>query len=56
MTRPDTDGLRLFLIALALLGLAASASAQGFGRNKIQYDGFEWHILETEHFDVFTAL
>ena len=53
MTRPDTDGLRLLLTVLALLGLAASASAQGFGRNKIQYDGFEWHILETEHFDVY---
>ena len=44
-------------VGLAALGLVAVASptaeAQGFGRNKIQYDGFEWHVLETPHFDVY---
>jgi Tol biopolymer transport system component len=24
-----------------------------FGRNKIQYDQFDWHILKTEHFDIY---
>ncbi|MCY4172376.1 MAG: DPP IV N-terminal domain-containing protein [Bacteroidetes bacterium] len=24
-----------------------------FGRNKIQYEDFDWNVLETEHFDVF---
>ncbi|MBN1783041.1 PD40 domain-containing protein [bacterium] len=24
-----------------------------FGRNKVQYHQFQWHILKTEHFDVF---
>ncbi len=43
---------RLATLAL-LLGVAASVSAQGFGRNKIQYDGFEWSVLRTEHFDVY---
>jgi Tol biopolymer transport system component len=29
--------------------------AQGFhfGRNKIQYTRFDWHILKTEHFDIY---
>lgn len=35
------------------VALAATAGAQGFGRNKIQYDGFDWHVLRTEHFDVY---
>ena len=43
---------RLATLAL-LLGVATSAGAQGFGRNKIQYDGFDWHVLRTEHFDVY---
>jgi Tol biopolymer transport system component len=25
----------------------------GFGRNKVQYNDFEWHTLSTEHFTVF---
>ena len=24
-----------------------------FGRNKVQYTDFEWHILKTEHFDIY---
>jgi hypothetical protein len=24
-----------------------------FGRNKIQYNKFDWHILKTEHFDIY---
>ncbi len=39
-----------------LLGLcAADASAQFFyfGRNKVQYTDFEWHVLKTEHFDIY---
>ena len=51
---------RLAPLAAALLGLlvlggplAPEADAQGFGRNKVQYDDFDWHILATEHFDVY---
>ena len=45
----------LVLLAAAVAGVAASAgaAAQGFGRNKIQYEGFDWHVLQTEHFDVY---
>lgn len=48
---------------VALLGLCTiwgltvlSASAQYnlyFGRNKIQYEDFNWNVLRTEHFDVY---
>uniref|UniRef100_A0A832HZK3 Bacterial surface antigen (D15) domain-containing protein n=1 Tax=Eiseniibacteriota bacterium TaxID=2212470 RepID=A0A832HZK3_UNCEI len=36
---------------LILLGLlaAAPAAAQGFGKNKVQYDALEWAVLETPH-------
>lgn len=30
-----------------------TAEAQGFGRNKIQYEDFDWRILETNHFDIY---
>lgn len=57
MLRPHARSARPgALFVLALLGaalLAAPADAQGFGRNKIQYDGFDWHVLRTEHFDVY---
>ena len=43
---------RLATLAL-LVGVAASSNAQGFGRNKIQYGGFDWNVLRTEHFDVY---
>ncbi len=36
--------------------LAQSAEAQyafHFGRNKIQYEDFDWHVLKTEHFDIY---
>jgi len=25
----------------------------GFGRNKVQYTNFDWHVLKTEHFDIY---
>ena len=27
--------------------------AQYFGRNKVQYDKFDWQVLKTEHFDIY---
>ncbi len=27
--------------------------AQGFGQNKVQYQEFSWHYLQSEHFDVY---
>ena len=38
-----------------LIVLTSTASAQFFyfGRNKVQYTDFEWHVLKTDHFDVY---
>lgn len=37
------------LLALALLLAAAPAVAQGFGKNKVQYEPLDWAVLETPH-------
>jgi Tol biopolymer transport system component len=37
---------------LLLLGTPAVLTAQYFGQNKVQYNTFNWQIIETEHFDV----
>jgi Tol biopolymer transport system component len=38
--------------ALALFG-AAPLMAQYFGKNKVQYRSFDFHIIQTEHFEVY---
>ncbi len=39
---------------LAALGaLPAPAAAQYFGRNKVQYENFDFDVLHTDHFDIF---
>ncbi len=46
-------GLLGLLLATTLSGtLATPAEAQYFGRNKVQYDGFDFEVLETPHFDI----
>lgn len=40
------------LIALAI-GWPTLASAQYFGKNKVQFDKFQFQTLKTEHFDVY---
>lgn len=35
-----------------LLGTVAPLEAQYFGRNKVQYDEFDFRVLETPHFDI----
>ena len=47
---------RAVLFFLFLVGLSLPAQGQywfHFGRNKIQYEDFDWHVLKTEHFDIF---
>ncbi|HVB30581.1 MAG TPA: hypothetical protein VNE60_03535 [Gemmatimonadaceae bacterium] len=48
LTRPVVLGL-----ALVALGGVQSASAQYFGRNKVQYDNFNFRVLKTPHFDIY---
>ena len=38
---------------LALLAAPSVMEAQYFGRNKVQYQSFDFEILETEHFDIY---
>ena len=45
--------LTVVLAALILLGSAFPSSAQYFGRNKVQYERFDFKILATEHFDIY---
>ena len=50
---PRMPFLRAGLLALvASVLFAAEASPQYFGRNKVQYERFDWKVLETEHFDL----
>jgi Tol biopolymer transport system component len=49
---------RCFAVATALAlatltTLAAPAQAQYFGRNKVQYEAFNFQVLKTEHFDLY---
>jgi len=44
--------LSLAVLAAALAGWAAPAQAQYFGRQKVQYEDFDWRILETDRFEV----
>jgi hypothetical protein len=44
-------GARLALAAVAVLTAAPEARAQMyFGQNQVQYDRFEWRVIETDHF------
>ena len=41
------------LVALLVAGLPALLPAQYFGQNKVQYQAFDFKIIQTEHFDVY---
>ncbi len=45
--------LKYILLFLAFTSQLAYSQLYFFGRNKIQYDDFEWKILKTEHFDIY---
>lgn len=46
--------MKRLLILLCLLFVSSPLFSQYyFGRNKVQYDNFEWHVLKTEHFDIY---
>ena len=52
------SGLRRGFLGAALLAAVAglgvtAAEAQYFGRNKVQYETFDFQVLQTEHFDVY---
>lgn len=41
------------LLAAVLLPRYALAQEVYFGKNKVQYRGFDWHYISSEHFDVY---
>ncbi len=42
-----------FVVLLVGVGpLATTAAGQYFGRNKVQYENFQFKVLKTEHFDI----
>ena len=47
------------LVCLLAVGWAAESMAQSnqftlyYGKNRVKYDDFEWHIYETDHFEIF---
>ena len=45
--------MRKSVVFLALLFLTTTANAQYFGRNKVQWEHFDFKILKTEHFDIY---
>jgi Tol biopolymer transport system component len=44
---------RRLLVCTLLSLLASPAAAQNFGRNKVQYESFDFQILETPHFNIY---
>ena len=44
--------LAALLLALSVTAIPTSASAQYFGRNKVQYETFDFRILKTPHYDI----
>jgi len=46
----------LALTALAAVALAPALHAQWYGRNKVQYQKFDFKIMKTRHFDVYYYL
>ncbi len=42
-----------FLFLLLVLPLASAVQPQAFGKNKVQYRGFDWQVVKTSHFDIY---
>jgi len=50
-----TSRLRFFITGLLFLTIISAPflQAQYFGRNKVQYETFDFKVLKTEHFDIY---
>ena len=47
------DVVRVALAVSLLLLLAPVSQAQYFGQNKVQWENFDFRVLQTEHFDIY---
>lgn len=43
------------LVCLALAAPTAGAQDGLFGKNKVQYKKFDWHFIQSDHFDIYFA-
>lgn len=44
---------RLLILAIILFSIPAEAQLYYFGRNKVQYQSFDWKVLRTDHFNIY---
>ncbi|MBU2445925.1 MAG: hypothetical protein KJ666_10215 [Bacteroidetes bacterium] len=44
---------QILFILLSLFYCETFAQFSYFGRNKVQYTNFNWHVIKTEHFDIY---
>ena len=49
-------GIRLPAATLLVLLAALPATAQYFGRNHVQYERFDFRVLQTNHYDIYHYL
>ncbi len=55
LSKNTLSGIRLarfFTVVILTICFSANVWAQGFGKNKITAQRFDWHIHRTEHFDI----
>src|SRR4028119_438479 len=50
---PMRFAVRIVVAAFLLTFLAPASQAQYFGRNKVQWEAFDFKVLQTEHFDIY---
>jgi len=53
MIKTIKTGAMIFIACFALSILSRPLEAQYFGRNKVQYQKFDYKIIKTQHFDVY---
>jgi len=49
----EPNRILAFAVLLSVLLVASPASAQYFGRNKVQFKTLQFQVLETDHFDIY---
>jgi hypothetical protein len=47
------NGIVIALLAVTFGSFINTADAQYFGRNRIQYNSFDFQVMKTEHFDIY---
>ena len=53
LSRAGARTVTWILAGVLQLAFVPPAAAQYFGRNKVQYESFDFHVLRTPHFDIY---